>query len=235
MSQRFNPRYIFKGKGHNYTCVAMTGVREDDFLRILNLCEESFAKPTSHFSTGADQHRRDQAKTIEVLRNGGYTVNNKGEITVVYERTNRQKRFQPLSIQSVESVMTTAFLEWSDAIDPNYSIQIRLRAIKSPTRNAKYAEESDGPPLSIDDQRFHYLFDVLKNRLDEPRMALYRHWKGPKRGYFGRVIDLSESEAKLRRAEANDRAEFNKRIRAMWTKRPAAIKAAAEAVAEGTK
>lgn len=34
MSNRFNPRYIFTGTGHDYSCVALTGVRQDDFERL---------------------------------------------------------------------------------------------------------------------------------------------------------------------------------------------------------
>ena len=104
MSQRFNPRYIFKHTRSESIVTSMTGVREDDFLRILSLCEQSFGEPLNPRATGEEQHRREQAETIAILRNGGYTVNNKGEVTVVYEQYDHRRQYnQPLSIQRVES------------------------------------------------------------------------------------------------------------------------------------
>lgn len=228
MSRRFNPRYIFTGAGYDYSCVALTGVREDDFLRVLSLCEQSETQPGSDWKA----HRSEQAKTIEALRNGGYTVNNKGEITVVFEAYNRNKRFQPLTLQSVESVLTGGFLKWSQDLDPDHKILSRLNAMKAPYF---YKGEKKYATLTVEDQRLHHLFDTLKTRLDAPRMALFSRWNGPQRGYFGRVIDMSKDETKVRRAHALERAEFNKMLNDLWASRPAAIKAAAEAVAEGTK
>ncbi len=214
MSNRFNPRYIFTGTGHDYSCVALTGVRQDDFERILSFCEQSFGEAPS----GSDwkRHRNEQAETIAVLRNGGYTVNAKGEITVVFEQYNPNLRSQPLSLQRVESVLTSAYLVWSRAIDPNHQMLSRLNLTKAPTRYAYLAEEKDMDLISVEDQRFYYLFTVLKERLDAPRMALYGKWKGPNKGWFARVVDMDAAERKERIAEAKDRADFHKRLEAMF-------------------
>ena len=217
MSNRFNPRYIFKHTRSESTVISMTGVREDDFLRILSLCEQSFGEPLNPRATGESQHRSEQAETIAALRNGGYTVNNKGEITVVYEQYDRRRQYnQPLSIQRVESILTTAFLVWSGDIDPNHQILSRLNVLKSPRRYGYLLEEGECAPLSIEDQRFHYLFMTLKERLDAPRMALYGKWKGPKEGWFARVVDMDAADRKKRIAEAKDRADFHKRLEEMF-------------------
>lgn len=228
MPNRFNPRYIFTGTGHDYSCVALTGVREDDFQRIMSLCEQSFGKDKG---TDWKRHNDEQAETIAALRNGGYTVNRKGEITVVYEQYNRNLRSQPLSLQRVESVMTSAFLVWSHALDPNHEMLSRLNLTKAPTRYAYLAEEKGMDLISVDDQRFYYLFTVLKERLDAPRQALYCTWRGPKAGWFGRVVDMDATERKKRIAEAKDRAAFHKRMEEMFAGLFAAKKAAAEPVA----
>ena len=213
MSNRFNPRYIFTGTGHDYSCIALTGVWESDFQRILSFCEQSFGK-----DKGQDwkRHNDEQAETIAALRNGGYTVNRKGEITVVFEEYNPKLRSQPLSLQRVESVMTSAFLVWSRALDPNHEMLSRLNLTKAPTRYAYLAEEKDMDLISVEDQRFYYLFTVLKELLDAPRMALYGKWKGPNKGWFARVVDMAADDRKKRIAEAKDRADFHKRLEAMF-------------------
>lgn len=228
MPNRFNPRYIFTGIGHDYSCVALTGVREDDFQRIMSLCEQSFGK-----DKGQDwkRHNDEQAETIAALRNGGYTVNRKGEITVVFEQYNRNLHSQPLPLQRVESVMTSAFLVWSDKLDPDHQLLSRLNLTKAPSRFAYLNSEKDLQPVSVDDQRFHYLFMVLKERLDAPRQALYCTWKGPRAGWFGRVVDMDAHERANRIAEAKHRADFNKRLEAMFADMYANKAASAEAVA----
>lgn len=60
MSNRFNPRYIFTGTGHDYSCVALTGVRQDDFERILSFCEQSFGEAPS----GSDGMRAKKAEPV---------------------------------------------------------------------------------------------------------------------------------------------------------------------------
>lgn len=231
MSQRFNPRYIFKHTRSESIVTSMTGVREDDFLRILSLCEQSFGEPLNPRATGEEQHRREQAETIAILRNGGYTVNNKGEITVVYEQYDSRRQYnQPLSVQRVESILTTAFLVWSDDLDPHHQILSRLNVLKSPRRYGYLLEEGECAPLSIEDQRFHYLFTVLKERLDAPRMARYSHWHGAKRGWFARVIDMEPKDVATRIANVKDRHAFHLRMEAMFADMRAA-KDAREAVA----
>lgn len=214
MSNRaFNPKYHFDDEG--YSVVALTRVREDDFLRILNLCEQSFNEEVSPAVTGVNEHRRDQAETIHILRSGGYTVNDKGEITIVFEPYDDRKpnKNRPLSLQRVESVITSANLRFSAEVDPNHRILGRLQDLKS----SKYAyRKYEDAPLSKDDQRLYYLFSTLKDRLDEPRQTRYMRWMGPSKGWFGRVVDMPAAEVKVRREKADDRKAFEDRMNEMF-------------------
>ena len=118
--------------------------------------------------------------------------------------------------------MTSAFLQWSHKLDPDYAILSRLNALKSPRRYAYLLEGENYAPLSKDDQRFHYLFTTLKERLDAPRMALYRHWQGPKKGYFGRVVDMTGADKAERIKQLKDRQGFRVMMDKIFADRHAA-------------
>lgn len=216
MSQRFNPRYIFRHHANESSVLAMTGVRHDDFLRILDLCEQSLGVVMPDEVTHQEQYRREQAETIAALRNGGFTVSKTGMITVAFDQYDRRRQSQPLSLQRVENIMTTAFLRWSDQIDPNHTILIRLKSMLSPTTYSYLTEEGEAA-LSPEDQRYFHLQQTLKDRLDAPRMARYgTKWKGAKNGSFGRVVDMTPAQKADRIKEMKDRKGFDDRMNQMF-------------------
>lgn len=218
MGKRFNPHYIFGDD--NETIVGVTGIREGDFLRILSLCEGVFGQeilPDSRV-TGVKEHRSEQAETITTLRNGGYTVNHRGDVTIKFEAYNPRKNNQPLLFQRVKSILTTAFLQWGDKFDPHNYVQVRLGSMKMPSREARCGAKSDERtvPLSEDDQWFYYTLIALEKNLQEPRTALYGRWRGAKRGSFGRVVDMSEAEVKSRKSELENRLAWKRDIEKLF-------------------
>lgn len=217
-NHRFNPRYVFDAE--NEVALSMTGVREEDLLRIMSYCEESFGKTMDPRITGVDKHRSDQANTIAALRNGGYTVNSKGEITITFDVHDRRKwETQSLSLQRVKSVFTTASLRWHDEFDPNHYILIRLDNLKRPAkalaRSIKHGEDGGYLPLSKADQRFYYLHLVLDKQLNDAHRSHFSRWDGAKRGHFGRVVDMPPAEVELRKKSVKARRQQHEDIKKM--------------------
>lgn len=217
MGKRFKPRYIFDA--NKEVALGITGIREDDFLRILTLCEEVFGTkfPDESRVTGVGQHRSEQAETIAALRNGGYTVNSKGDVTVKFDIYNPNKN-QPLRLQRVKSVLTSASLRWADQFDPDNYIRVRLDHMKMPARSARHSTGSDKGtvPLSKDDQRLYYIHLVLGASLNDSYAEFQTRWNGARRGSFGRVVDMSEAEAKSRKSEMDKRLEWKRETDKMF-------------------
>ena len=217
MGKHFNPRYILGDD--NETIVGIAGIREDVFLRTLSLCEDVFGQEIllDDRVTGVKEHRSEQAETIAALRNGGHIVNYKRDVTIKLDAYNPRKNNQPLQLQRVKSVLTTAFLKWGDKADPDNYVQVRLDGMKLPQRLEGRDKSFKGSvPLSVDDQRFYYTHIALEKNLQDLHSKLYSPWRGAKRGSFGRVVDMGEFEVKARKRELENRLAWKRDMEKMF-------------------
>lgn len=121
---RFNPRYVYDGNRVSSIC----GLREEDLLAILDLCVENSTEAKKNKKDRYDalqSFNDDKLETVEHIRKT-YTKSRNGTVKFDTVRAHND----PLSMHRIDTVFTSASLQWSRTYDNDSYILVYLSNLR---------------------------------------------------------------------------------------------------------